>query len=139
MVKKSDLSIGFWFRVAGTKHNFCVEEVYKEVTVKGERIMLGGNDHICGYEFYYTDELEPIPLTGEILTKNGFVFSDSEPKFSHPYDCGESISLFYDIDSGEWIGEFFGSAGLAVQVQIHYVHELQRNIRGVEIDHDIEL
>lgn len=159
-MKPSDLSIGYWVRMAGTPDYFQIEEVYTVELVKGKRIMLGGRDHICGYEFYYySDEIEPIPINGEILKKNGFSISKSkspltklssqrkprEPIFTHSYGgskekpAEEVIEIVHDLTHNEWTGEFFGPEGLAMQVRIRYVHELQRIMRCMGIDHDIVL
>lgn len=142
-MKPSKFSTGDWFRLIGIGDCLQIEEVYTVEMVKGKRIMLGGRDHTGGYEFYYSDEIEPIPIDGEILKKNGFSGPDSSLTFTHSYGGSkektdeEEIVLTYDLTHNEWDGGFFGPKGRAVQVRIRYVHELQRIMRCMGIDHDI--
>ena len=142
-MKPSDLSIGDWVQVFGTDDRFRIEEMYTVEPMRRKRIMVGGRDHICRCVYFYLNEIEPVPIVGEILTKNGFTRSDSEPKFFHPYGepkeepADEVIVMEYDLTRGEWTGDFIGPKGLSMQVQIHYVHELQRIMRCMGIDHDI--
>lgn len=144
-MKPSDLSIGFWVRLVGTQDYFQIEEMFTVETVRRKRIMLGGRDSICGYVYYYLDEIEPVPLDGKILKKNGFIGPDSSSTFTHSYGGSEKktaeveIVLSYDLINNEWIGEFFGPWAMPLQLRIHYVHELQRIMRCLGIDHDIVL
>ena len=80
-------------------------------------------------------EIEPIPLTTEILEKNGWV---------KDLYCNES----YDNDECEmlsfWIGEdgknsFWWHAGLELVIPINYVHELQRALKLCGIEKEIIL
>ena len=107
--------------------------------------MLGGRDHVCGYMFYYSHEIEPIPINGEILKKNGFDRPDSSPIFTHSYGGSKEdtvekeIILSYDLNHNEWLGEFFGPWAMPLQLRIHYVHELQQIMRCLRLEPDIVL
>ena len=107
--------------------------------------MLGGRDHVCGYMFYYSHEIEPIPINGEILKKNGFNVPDSSSTFTNSYEISKEetdegeIVLSYDLTHNEWLGEFFGPWGMPLQMRIHYVHELQQIMRCLRIGPDIVL
>lgn len=144
-MKPSDLSIGDRVRLAGTPDHFQIEEVFTVENVRGKRIILGGIDNKCGYEYYYLDEIEPIPLSGAILEKNGFIGPVSSLIFYHSYGDSEKetaekeIKIIYDLTNNEWKGEILGSRGVAFQVRLRYVHELQRIMRCMGIDHDIVL
>lgn len=144
-MKPSNFSTGDWFRLAGTEDYFQIEEVYKAVCLKGDRVMLGGRDNVRGYVFYYADEIEPIPINGEILEKNGFDRPDSSPTFSHSYGNSKEetaegeILLSYDLTYNEWLGEFFGPWGCPLTLRIHYVHELQRIMWCLRLGPDIVL
>lgn len=138
-MKPSDLSIGDWVQVIGTEKRVRIKEMIKFTTWKGEELTLG----VEGGEFYRFSSVIPVPIDGEILKKNGFSGPDSSPMFTHSYGgsktepAEEEIEIVYDLTHNEWTGEFFGPEGLAMQVRIRYVHELQRIMRCMGIDHDI--
>lgn len=76
-------------------------------------------------------EVEPIPLTPEILEKNGFVESHVNGCFSLYtliYD-GISFSLKYVRSVFQWLGP----------LDFKYVHELQHALRLCGIKKEIEL
>lgn len=75
---------------------------------------------------YYAETLLPIPLTSDILVKNGF---DNQMPYND-YAFGE-ISL-YEGGNGYIVNGFVGLGGL--NVHIDYVHQLQHLLRlcGIE-------
>ena len=77
-------------------------------------------------------ELNPIPLTPEVLEKNGFVY-DSEDKLFE--DIYPRISMLYSqyrlVENG---GINYGEMS-----EIKYVHQLQHALRLCGIDKEIEL
>ena len=88
-------------------------------------------------------DLEPIPLTPEILEKNGVKWLCSEPSGRKTYCCNEPwISCTYFPDSG-WlvcvgaIGSFKKTYAEVSTVQ--YVHQLQHALKLCGIDKEIEL
>lgn len=77
------------------------------------------------------NELSPIPLTEDILVKNGF-------EHQMPYNdyvLGE-ISL-YEGGNGYIVNGFVGLGNLCVHVD--YVHTLQHLLRLVDVQKEIEL
>lgn len=138
-MKPSDLSIGDWVQVIRAEDRVKVKEMIEVTTLKGKEIVLG----VEGGEFYRFSGVMPVPINGEILKKNGFSGPDSSPMFTHSYGgskkepAEEEIEIVYDLTHNEWTGEFFGPEGLAMQVRIRHVHELQRIMRCMGIDHDI--
>ena len=89
-------------------------------------------------------EVEPIPLTDEIMAKNFSQYSEScEPNFSKDYlvtDIGATIT--YDVVTrliglpvrniaGDW--EFYSIT------EIRYVHQLQHFLRILNIEKEIQL
>lgn len=138
-MKPSDLSIGDWVQIISTEDRVKVKEMFEVTKLKGNEIMLGVEGGIyCPFR-----DVMPVPIDGEILKKNGFSGPDSRPRFSHPYGRSkekqyeEEIVFACDPIYNRWTGEFFGPKGLAMKVRIRYVHELQRIIRCMGIDHDI--
>lgn len=79
---------------------------------------------IGGYGFQ-EEHLEPIPLTSEILEKNGF----------KDIDKGENCDGF-DI---YWRNENDGYSINTQDLHLHYVHELQHALRLCGIKKEIEL
>ena len=88
------------------------------------------------------DEIEPIPLTDEIMAKNFSQYSEScEPNFSKDYlitDIGATIT--YDVVTrliglpvrniaGDW--EFYSIT------EIRYVHQLQHALRMLNIEKEM--
>jgi hypothetical protein len=93
--------------------------------------------HKDGYKYGYCwcdlDEMFPIPLTPEILEKNGFTRCGQV--YANLQQCvgkfgDKRKSLFQDIRTGEW--------GMN-DVWIDYVHELQHVLKLCGIEKSIEL
>ena len=104
--------------------------VYNPFTRKNLRITLGRDidteECLC---------LEPIPITAEILEKNGFKKDSSDNMYKWnwgvlgacaSYDKNNTLRLFT-----------FGK--LALTFPLHYVHELQHCLRLCDIDKEIQL
>lgn len=128
-MKAEELMIGDYFFVA--KDNLCIRKG-SVVEIRGidaddklESKNLIGSAHcrpLDKFQFeggIWLDYLEPIPLTSEILEKNGVKF-----------EIGASGYPIIELD------------GLNCSVQynlIHYVHELQHAFRLCKIDKTIEI
>ena len=107
-MKASDLMVGDW-----------VLDTYTNKPMKIEGIN-GGNPR-------FGQDLEPIPLTPEILEKNGLL----DPAHSEYY-------VRYDRHDEEWYFIYYGSFA-EVKVSITAVHELQHCLKLVGISKEIEL
>ena len=122
-MKAKDLMIGDW-----VKND--LGEIQQVVEIRdNEKIMLAYND------FYSADELEPIPLTAEILEKNF-----EKKTFYGIYDD------YFDLD----IREYSDSIYVATfhncemntpdqQMTFSFVHELQHFLNHCGIEKEIEL
>lgn len=85
-------------------------------------------------------DLEPIPITPEILEKNGFV-QNPRSKSRRPHQiCTDSVYISW------WSGRlnilfkpFIGHSTNHVNVDGKYVHELQHALRICGIEKEIEL
>lgn len=125
-----DLMVGDWVRIKMSQHNTKVtnidaNNVYTEVA----------------FPIRY-DEIEPIPLTAEILEKNGWVYNNEDEKFfpqtwvggglmlQGADDCGYRIVVTSDYDDEDTNNTPF---------VIIYVHELQHALRLRRIKKEIEL
>lgn len=132
----SDLSIGDWIRKSDTKDSYKVAEI-----LKGEIVRLEGNNHL-----QHVDNLEPIPLTQEIMEANGFeciAIGDkgaSTPKQNYMrYEKwrGETQwgyrELFYDRMTHKW--RFHGIN----EYPFDSIHKLQHAIRFSGWDKNISV
>lgn len=101
--------------------------------------------------YHYYDNIEPIPLTTEILEKNGFELQKqdftSEKLYKLKYESLYVETYSSDIDPrfrvgcsiGDYIHFNIRSRILMSFCTIHYVHELQRALKLCGIDKNIEL
>lgn len=75
-------------------------------------------------ELFFLDDIYPIPLTPEILEKNGFVFrADNDTMYGEYYLHNQStfaIKMFNGYLVGMCMSE---------DLEFHYVHELQHALR----------
>jgi hypothetical protein len=98
--------------------------------------------HACTDRFSWVriGLLQPIPLTFEILEKNGFDVSDKEVMQYHFEEDGEkyhfSLRQMYDKDGTPHGYSFYAFNVLTL---LDYVHELQHALRLCGIDKEIEI
>ena len=71
---------------------------------------------------------EPIPLTPEILKKNGFSVNYHEDDLCYAQSCGDVIGI-----------HIYGTNGLMEEMYFKYVHELQHALRLCGIEKEIIL
>lgn len=130
MIKVTDLMIGDWVYASKDEHT-----IMKVMTING-------NTADCTWDVnnecdMNIDEFEPIPLTPEILVKNGFLKTD---------DWFSLADDYYDIDIKEisdsiWRVRYDNLECSAITNIFHicYVHEIQHALRLCGIDKEIEL
>ena len=87
------------------------------------------------FYMYYIEEIRPIPLTAEILEKNGFEKCEIPEieyigwRLNEKFSLEVSPASTNDIDGLYWNDD----------VHIRYVHQLQHVLRLCRIDKEIEL
>lgn len=138
--------------------------------MKGQEIMIGDFvcianrfakvhdiDKVIGVEFidgrydvFNPEEITPIPLTGDILEKNGFKLRENCTS-AWDWDKGEisiQVSGLPDVfsrqtltiyTSGGCVGAGFSTKRTLSDLSIHYVHELQHALRLCGINKEIVL
>ena len=115
-MKATELMIGDWVKVKGT---FAYDKV-QEIAI--DENMQWYISFACSTTLFHAYEFEPIPLTTEILEKNGFV----ELKL----DEGSSTILWeyypWNIEYDITYDEYYGMRG---EIKIEYVHQLQHILR----------
>lgn len=125
-----DIMIDDWVKVKSTQKPIKVKEI------KQSCIYTEGN----GYGY---NEIEPIPLTAEILEKNGF---EKAPQVSdiEPFDTDEEGNKHYSYNKTFWgwlqpDNIFCIPANGMGWLHLKYVHELQHALRLCKIEKSIEL
>ena len=126
-MKAEELMIGDWV-LYESKPNM-ISEISEEI-VGEATVCFVGNRYMANI-----DEVEPIPLTTEILEKNGFVLRDDEigwhgVKFE-PYFTRDDVPFEIFCD-----GEPF-SIWFRDPVNIEYIHQLQHVMRLCGITREI--
>lgn len=124
-MKENEIQIGDWLRrdYGGAVKDFRVDELIRNYDLK-----------MCVYcELGYmgdVDQIEPIPLTAEILEKNGFVCKDIP--FSPEWEL-------FGLTLRRWDDRFHLKCEKDIDMEIIYVHQLQHLLKMVGIHRDIVL
>ena len=130
--------VGDWVRIKITQHNTTVtnidaNSVYTE----------------AAFPIRY-DEIEPIPLTPEILEKNGFVCTQKADEMETAYECWSFhdglLSIVFEPDvvmlevyNGGENGDAVRTITYYTDNDIMYLHELQHALILCKIEKKIEL
>lgn len=120
IMKASELMLGDWVLDTRTKNPLRVNPFMAEMEVP---------------------EWEPIPLTPEILEKNGFNKGDIIEPEDEIY-CVELFNIHYDNEERKfWVCNFFeseyGTWEISDLFQIKHVHQLQHALKLCGIDKEI--
>lgn len=132
-MKVEDLMIGDWIQYQYTGGIFQIVEISKTEGIK----------QFEDQPFFKLNGIIPIPLTPEILKKNGFVNSyidlslnkDSVYKYNHFY-TGNSVIV--DMESNKLIVKYENNIWMNLPYnRTIYVHELQHVLKHCEIKKEI--
>ena len=135
---KEELTIGDWIDVAHQHSNmygdYDLEFIPEKLTL--EHFKFWAENKWDNNDF--NEFLEPIPLTPEILVKNGF-----KQTSKHEYSVKDSNYNYLQVnyyDPGIEIGNAFDEEGeLQAFADIQFVHELQHALRLCGIKKEIIL
>ena len=119
--------IGDWFKAVDYNSPFRITAIYDDVvqTQANYQSEIDGN----WYSEAEIKYLIPIPLTEDILVNNGF------GKVNNQYFFGQvEIKELRDC----WV-VIINKEDADVDINIHYVHQLQHLLRLVGVDKEIEL
>lgn len=126
-IKICELSVGDWVRV----DDFDKVLIKRVSAIDGTRNQIGIiKNNRSGIYWYYDDEFEPIPLTPEILEKNGF-----EENCGRWYNS-EALMEFEQYKDG-WCRTI--NCGEYSVYFIKYVHQLQHALRLAGVEKEIEV
>ncbi len=130
-MKANALMTGNWMKIKNLKYPVkrlvCIDEY------------LGKVDFLDGEELITTsiNNVLPIPLTREILEKNGFKKDERNENYYkwNWYILEDNVS--YDMETG--IVRIFKTSDLTFCHPIGYVHELQNALRLCEVEKEITI
>ncbi len=134
-MKANELMIGDWVFNTPNGKPEQVQEIHERM------VMLAYND------LYEYDEIEPVPLTAEILEQNGFVTKDKPDNWtgyrSYKYSGGSTgivFRLYHDTGKYKWSGKCEISLNaLPYWIRFEYLHELQHILKICGIDKEIKI
>lgn len=137
MIRISELSFGNIVKIG--------DNIHRVIEIYGNKDMVRLN----GREFTtYTVDLEPVPITDEILHKNGFKnISDRIDReidnFESLYELNDNVVLGKHDDTFEICYEHFNGEWDVYDhhpvLAMKYIHELQNTLKDLRIDKMIVL
>ena len=135
-MKPNELMVGDWVMY---NPNVFIEDEYEPTKECYPTRISNGADIDLAIENCYT----PIPLTGKILERNGFVGEgyailklDENSWLEYYYNEHRLRKYWVAID--EWLNHS-EVKDLVFQCYCYYVHELQHALRQCEIEKEVEL
>lgn len=133
----NELMIGDYVRLKKNKESVWIFEI------DGERNVINNEpDGYCSERNIHVSDIEPIPLTEEILEKNEFK-KNKISNYETLYLIDKNNEFLYVRcfgGTGFGIGNSFDEEGeLQEFAIIYYVHELQHALRMCNIDKEIKL
>jgi hypothetical protein len=127
-LKISDLSVGDWVICNGFKATIAgynVESGSIQVLTKQKNKMWFG-----------LDDIEPIPITAEILEKNGFERLTSQFIVYHT----DKVWISYDKPSETWsVTMYINDFTSNLHANILHIHQLQHALRLAGVEKEINL
>lgn len=132
MISAKDLMIGDW-----------VYDTILQGYTKVEKLTLSGIRGNINDAIWNEKSFEPIPLTADILKKNGFEMESNGNYWFSDEDEGLEITFFpkegnYTNGAYDYVDIYRGCLSI-IELPISFVHELQHALRLCGIEHEITL
>ena len=135
MIKNNELMIGDWVHSNIHNINTTVSEI------EGGGVWL---KNLKCWERHFEHELDPVPITPEILEKNGFVI---KKKWAQKGNFGDNPLIMWHYDDDIITRDFKheleihqnDTGKVHIRVQCNYVHELQHAMKLCGIKFEIEI
>lgn len=137
-LKISDLSVGDWVKVKKCayfpldKPNNFISNYAKVTEIEDENCTIWLKTNV-GEFCASLKNIEPIPITAEILEKNGF--ENSGNYWTAYHDYGDYVEIFNDGD--KWYLSV--NSVEYILCPLHWVHQIQHLLRVWGIDKEINL
>lgn len=128
-MKAVDLMIGDWVKIKGHLDYDKVQEIARDESMQWYI------SFACSATLFRAYEFEPVPLTPEILEKNGFeMFKyDGWVHYYRIFGNGAIPFVLHSIIGGEMLSQevdiFSTSTNTNCGIDVNYVHELQHALR----------
>lgn len=133
-MKVNEIMVGDLFSFNGNKYK--IEDIYKRGAIHVEDYPEGGRAEFI--TDFILEELQPIPLTDEILEKNGWELCDDNAKFFPGTWVG---SILLRKEEGGFrilaVSDYDDEDTNDTPFIIRYVHELQHAMRMCGINKEI--
>ena len=130
-MKKSELKLGDWVLAGGSP--IKIDEL-----VEGIEALTVYDDETNEIENYSYDDLSPIPLTSEILEKNGW--KEDDEIWGIDYTFGHlHIEFFSNGKEIEAMVSVTDDRDVCCLRQIKYIHELQHLLWALGMDDDLKI
>ena len=133
-----DLSIGDYVRVRMCKWDYDDPETLdaKILAIEGDSVGVGYDNSVIVMSAF-VDDLQPIPITAEVLEKNGFR-KNGEYNEWNIGEWNERPFIGVSIDRQSIRVKHFGS-DIFIENKVVYIHQLQHALRLAKVDKEIEL
>lgn len=132
-LKISDLSVGDWVRYKGKE--CAIASIYMAAEGYPHEVALTYQGISC--EWAYIDHLQPIPITAEILEKNGFIKNGEYNEWSTGnWDDIPFIGISLSRQSMRI--KNLGT-DIFIENKVVYIHQLQRALRLAGVGKEINL
>jgi len=129
MIKVTELMINDWVSINDS--NYKVKNIKKKGVIKLYEDTQWGEHEIDFNTDSLEDVLQPIPLTEEILEKNGY----KRGLLIREYKISDG--LHYDLEGGLLL--FGHEYGTVLEIKCNYVHEFQHLLKLCKIEKEIVL
>lgn len=135
-LKISDLSVGDWVRCRGRNGRIeCLNAIRDD-----EWIRVAVESYLgTMYQFVGIEDIEPIPITAEMLEKNGFESTTKPNVFTLTHG---KLQLYVSDELDGWHISFVNFMERLYILQVirkSYIHELQHALRFAGVEKEINL
>ena len=138
-ISVSDLSVGDWFQARMVKWDYedlDITPPMRVAEISSDEVMLqlGSVKH-----YAFVDDLQPIPITAEVLEKNGLEYVD-DGNDAVIFLCCDMFWARLCVDDTFWqVGIHSEDRLDAVVCNVKHIHELQRALRLAKVGKEITL
>ena len=108
----------------------------KILAIEGDSVGVGYDNSVIVMSAF-VDDLQPIPITAEVLEKNGFR-KNGEYNEWNIGEWNERPFIGVSIDRQSIRVKHFGS-DIFIENKVVYIHQLQHALRLAKVDKEIEL
>lgn len=125
----SSISVGDWFQARMVKWDYEDLDItppmrVTEISSDEVVLQLGSVKH-----YAFVDDLQPIPITAEVLEKNGFVADKYSNKIYQNSQKDFKVMYFFENKA-----LYLNSNNFTINANIKHIHELQHFLRMIKVE-----